>query len=193
MNLNFTYDISTIASYGNYSWGSTIYKIGNAQITLNPLQNTSNLATFTNIIPDANGQIRIIVKNASGASFAFINGLTLQAHSYNAAVKNLLATSELFKSAAGIIPNVKTFSVFPNPFVDKVSIKLFAKTAGTYKIGIYDYSGRLVYDENVQQIAASVNTVHEISLSSAGLVKGMYVLRVISDVMPIQTLKIMKL
>jgi len=193
LNLNFTYDISTIASYGNYSWGSTIYKIGNAQITLNPLQNTSNLATFTNIIPDANGQIRIIVKNASGASFAFINGLTLQAHSYNAAVKNLLATSELFKSAAGIIPNVKTFSVFPNPFVDKVSIKLFAKTAGTYKIGIYDYSGRLVYDENVQQIAASVNTVHEISLSSAGLVKGMYVLRVISDVMPIQTLKIMKL
>ncbi len=193
LNLNFTYDISTIASYGNYSWGSTIYKIGNTQITLNPLQNTSNLASFNNIIPDANGQIRIIVKNAPGASFAFINGLTLQAHSYSASAKNLLATNEFFKSAAGIIPDSKTFAVFPNPSADKISIRLFAKTAGTYKVGIYDYSGRLVYAENVQRIVASVSTVHEISLSSAGLVKGMYVLRVISDVMPVQTLKIMKL
>jgi len=157
------------------------------------LQNTSNLATFTNIIPDANGQIRIIVKEAPGAPYAFINGLTLQAHSYSATVQNLLATSELFKSAAGIIPESKTFIVFPNPTADKISIKLFAKTAGTYKIGIYDYSGRLVYDENVQQISASVSTIHEISLSSAGLVKGMYVLRVISDVMPVKTLKIIKL
>ena len=193
LNLNLTYDISTIASYGNHSWGSTVYKIGNTQITLNPLQNTSNLATFTNIIPDANGQIRIIVKIAPGASFIFINGLTLQAHSYSAAAKNLLATSELFKSAAGIIPESKSFSVFPNPFVDKVSIKLFAKTAGTYRVGIYDYSGRLVYVENAQQITALVSTVHEISLTSSGLVKGMYILRVISNVMPDQTLKIMKL
>lgn len=192
LNLNFSYDLSTIASYGNHPWGNTVYKVGNKEITLNPLQNTSNLATFTNIIPDANGQIRIIVKIAPGASFVFINGLTLQAHSYNATATNLLATAELFKSAAGIVPASKVFTVFPNPTADKVSVKLYSEKAGYYRVAIYDYNGRQVYSENSQPLHASVNTVREISLSAAGLVKGMYVLRVTSDVMPDQTMKILK-
>lgn len=192
LNVNASYDLSPLASYGNYYFGSTIYQVGNRSVTLNPQLNTSVVAVFSNIVPDANGQIRLKVKGAPGASFAFINGLTLQAHAYNANGNNLLATGEKFESAAGIVSSNKTFTVFPNPFTDRVAVKLYSKTAGSYRVSVYDYTGRAVYIEPVQQLYANSYINHEVNLSAAGLATGIYILKITSDVLPAQSLKIIK-
>lgn len=189
LNVNSSYDLSPLASYGNYYWGSTIYRVGNRSVTVNPYQNTTVQAVFSNIIPDANGQIKMTVKGAPGASFSFINGLTLQAHAYNPSASNLLAVGNKFATSAG---KRASFTVFPDPFTDRVTVKLYAAVSGHYQVTIYDYSGRLVYTENVQNMTAASYVNHEINLTSAGLVSGMYILNVRSDVMPLQTLKIIK-
>lgn len=88
LNKSFVYDISVFGSRKNVSDNrDTKYEIIGAEtasVVLSCSNNASDLAEFTNIHPDANGEIKIVCSpgenNNNANKFYFINALQLKAH-----------------------------------------------------------------------------------------------------------------
>jgi hypothetical protein len=67
--------------------------------------------------------------------------------------------------------------VFPNPFIDRSSIRYTVKTPGRYRIRIYDLNGRLMLDDvRVHEEAGN----YRYQLDGTGLPPGIYMLRFVS-------------
>ena len=66
---------------------------------------------------------------------------------------------------------LRHFSVFPNPTSGNVQLQLMGYQGLTISIELYDWSGRRVYVETIQDVQQDV---HAIDLTRAGITQGMY-------------------
>jgi len=97
LNPGLTYNFSMLAATTNASVGGpTRYTISGQSVDLNPLNNTANLATISNIVPDADGNVTLAIQTGAGAIYSYINGLKIEASYYDenppAAPSNLVAS-----------------------------------------------------------------------------------------------------
>ncbi|HET6252717.1 MAG TPA: PA14 domain-containing protein [Puia sp.] len=60
--------------------GITNFSIGSQTVTSNPNYNINKTVRINHIAPDANGNVKIAVSKASGASYAFINDLIVESY-----------------------------------------------------------------------------------------------------------------
>lgn len=71
-----------------------------------------------------------------------------------------------------------SFSVFPNPANDKVSVDFSLKNEASVKISVTDLSGKEIYASNLGSKAASN---HSVSINTANFANGVYVVNFITN------------
>ena len=75
LSSNKTYDIYLFASRRNHPGYTTIYQINQDTRTISTNNNYTHKASFTDLHPDANGQIRIKIE--TGNRYNYLNGFMI--------------------------------------------------------------------------------------------------------------------
>jgi len=81
--------------------------------------------------------------------------------------------------------------VFPNPFVDRIRVRLLG-SEGNYTVAIYSLEGKRMYQQTFYAIDGEVNTYELSDMAIANLRRGMYVLTVNYHGTVVQAEKIIK-
>jgi len=81
--------------------------------------------------------------------------------------------------------------VFPNPFVDRILVRLLG-SEGNYTVAIYSLEGKRMYQQTFYAIDGEVNTYELSDIAIADLRRGMYVLTVNYHGTVVQAEKIIK-
>ena len=64
------------------------------------------------------------------------------------------------------------WKAYPNPFTESITLEVAQETAQPFRVSWYDLQGRLMKTTEIRQVQGG-----NIQLSTAGLVEGIYVLR----------------
>ena len=80
LSIGFKYNFAFFGSRNGGGNRSAIYTVGGQSTTLDAAYNTQNTAQINGISPDASGKLLIEVQKASGASYAYLNALIIQAY-----------------------------------------------------------------------------------------------------------------
>ncbi|MEM9679045.1 MAG: T9SS type A sorting domain-containing protein, partial [Bacteroidota bacterium] len=114
--------------------------------TLNALNNTSEMAEITGVIPDENGEALITITNTPNALFSYVGAIVIEASN------QIIVDPTFARSAEGItIDEINTpmvISAYPNPIQTGQRLKLDISSPDAqedFEIEIYNAMGRLVY------------------------------------------------
>src|SRR5690606_37616748 len=107
--------------------------------TLNAAFNTQNTVQIKDILPDQNGGVTIQVKASPNSTFAYINGLIIQAatpsHSGGAAARTRSFADNGPEAESSLEVSLEdAVLAYPNPFTDQITI------TSQYKAKIADVS-----------------------------------------------------
>ena len=195
LSLTTSYDLVFFNSWSNpFAPGTTRFSVNGVQVDLNSANNNTNTVQINNILPNSNGIINLVIKAAPGSTFGIISAMVLQAHQIPPNSPNIslgdLKNGE-YAFAPSTIPGDPEFKVYPVPFTDNLNISLNSPLSGHYKVSIYDIRGRMVYDEPSQNLEKGENQ-RNLSSNLSGLPAGIYLVKMVSDVIPSKTLRALK-
>jgi hypothetical protein len=162
------YNLEIYAS--RYSSGNTsIFTVNGNSVTITTYDNYNNTAAFTNITPDAQGQIVIGIDK--GANYDYLNGFmlteigsgSLQTITKNSVKKQL----EKDKDSSSI-------NIFPNPVRDRFVLQVKCNKTGMMKVQVINVYGIPKKQFHLIKDAARETQVY---LSMGEMEKGPYVIR----------------
>ncbi|RBL88014.1 fibronectin type III domain-containing protein [Chitinophaga flava] len=140
------------------------YSINGKVVTLNALNNTSQTVQIDNVVPNSDGEIRVVIYIAPNGQYAYLNALVINAYpkdntpgaDNSITPDNVMMAVNRNRSAAGIISKIEPTkenseeilveSVYPNPISSFVN--LLVKNTGKSQnvtIKVFDLTGRMVY------------------------------------------------
>lgn len=169
MKYNFTFSGSTIVNGDAVS----AYIINNKTYKLNASLNIGfGTVTVYDIVPDANGEVTVTVVRASNTSLGgYLGSLIIQGASPaqaasapkppGAPVSNLSMRQNT--PVASVNKNSKddniAVSAYPNPFNKYFTLSVPLKTSEKITVMIYDISGRVVYQNEYENLIAGMNAI----------------------------------
>ncbi|WP_439882733.1 putative Ig domain-containing protein [Pontibacter sp. MBLB2868] len=122
---------------------------------------------------------QLVVKVPGGATSGKVSvtasGKTLEGTVFTVA-DGLSATLEQTLHAA---VEEASFNVYPNPFIDLATVSFTLKNGGHYTVLLYDSSGKLI--KSLGDGTAEAEVATKIEVSSRGLNKGLYIIRLNTD------------
>lgn len=183
-NLSFlkSYNFGFFASRNATGDRTTVYIINDEQVSLNASMNTDNMAQIKNVTPDLDGTITVTVTTTSGALFGYLNGLVIQAvpptGGAGARVASSLGSHAENMKALDAEGNDRNFAAYPNPFVDKVYVKLGSQPLGKFKVDLVSTTGVVIFTDSFDQTPDLEGI--EIKLDKV-LSSGVYLLRILSN------------
>jgi large repetitive protein len=192
----------------------TTYRIGNQIVTLDATDNTSRVARINGVKPDSTGTVYITIYTVAG--YGYINAMTIEGalsadnnsqgssggggqrrnglivgSTTNPLTGGNLASSQNSRTGAISMESVKA-SVYPNPFVDEVTIRFeMPKMKERVMITLLDQSGRIVFTRELRNIPQGVSQF-PIGIKGNTLAPGVYFLRAEGADMNKHVLKLMK-
>jgi large repetitive protein len=174
------YNFSFFASRAADGDRNTIYTINGTSVTLNASNNTTNLVQIKDIEAELDGTITVTITTSQTALFGYLNGLIIQAvpnlggGGARTAGKTLEeATKADLEAEAG-----KEIQVYPNPFVDRITMQLGSTAPKNFSVSVVNATGVVVfareYDRKPEQSEIEL-------LFREDLSEGLYILRVIES------------
>ncbi|MBS1924844.1 MAG: tandem-95 repeat protein [Bacteroidetes bacterium] len=186
-----TYDLSFFASRAFFGT-KTIVAIGTRKDTIDTDYNTTDYAKFNSVTSDANGTLRIGLTHTG--TWQYIAGFSIKE---NLSDNKMLQPENSFNATSLIGKNnndevysekaAETAIVFPNPFNDKLSVRLGAGIKGNYKLVISTVTGATLLTRNGNKTSETQTDYFQ----TATLPGGIYLLQVINNG-TIKTYKLIK-
>jgi hypothetical protein len=158
------YDIELYAS--RYSIGnSTIFSINGVADTIYVYNNFTNKALFTNLVPNAQGQIVVGIDKLN--NYTHFNGFTIteQGSDYTPPVQSIQRQSVNSDSA---------FEVYPNPIQSDFMLQVNNPYRGAMKVSLIDETGVIRRQYNLTKDADQFSQ----RLPASGMLRGNYILNV---------------
>ncbi|WP_169513403.1 fibronectin type III domain-containing protein [Flexithrix dorotheae] len=173
----FEYNLVFFGSRNGGGDRTTVYTVGTESVSLNASYNTQNTAVLNGISPNGNGEITIDIDLGPNASFAYINGLVIQAVEKNAG--NLRKSSQSLSEDNGINNITDIVDIYPNPFLNTLNLDFEIVTDEMVDITLRDLSGRTIYSRKGMQINAGKSTMLlDFSNEVVSFSSGLYLLEV---------------
>lgn len=201
LNQTMAYDLEFFGSWHYpFANGNTSYTVNGEVVYLNPENNTTKTVSIYNVTPNSNGEIFIDIFMPSESQYAFLNAIFLHAH---AKLPNIVKTGMVVDNGGNMneLLDVKALSsddlgtlstVYPNPFDNKINVKLSDSFINSteIRIQIVDLNGSVLKSSliNLNGFSSTV----ELDLQDANLKTGVYLLRITSNGIKEQSLRIIK-
>jgi len=196
LSLSQSYDLAFFNSWGNpFSTGNTSFTAGGITVNLNAANNSTNTVQINNLIPNPNGQILVTIKAAPSSVFGIISALVIGAHSIPPNLTNVsvgLSSNSAFAFAPNIESPIADAIVYPVPFSTNLHVNLQANNSGWVKMSLLDLRGRTLIENPIQILDQGTNSTSLIG-NLSGIPKGIYILKIESDVFATKTIKVNKL
>lgn len=169
-----TYDLRFFASRAN-TGNSTRISIGSLSDTIATSGNINDFASFTNLVPGANGRIEVIIDRIG--TWNYLAGFSIVEHDVP---ENLVVASTIAQELSAQeqlvdarINNHVPFELYPNPVTDKFTINFPVLYRGRYYVSVLDNNGKVLMQESgIKNDGGLYRT-----FSAASLEKGRYVLQ----------------
>ncbi|HAS44330.1 MAG TPA: hypothetical protein DCS93_27885 [Microscillaceae bacterium] len=133
LNASTTYDFTFLSSRASGGDKTTTFSDGSTTVAISSSYNINNYATFTNLVPNAQGEIIITVGLGATATQGFLNGVIIEANPGGTA-------SRTTKTSTSIFP-VSTTTAYPNPTNGVLHYK---STQKVMKVNVLNMKGTLV-------------------------------------------------
>ncbi|MBL7877429.1 MAG: fibronectin type III domain-containing protein [Cyclobacteriaceae bacterium] len=179
-NLSFLkkYNFSFFANRDAGGDRTTVFTINNSSVNINASFNISNLVQIKDISPELDGTITITITTTQGAQFGYLNGLIIQA------VPNTGGGARIAGKSADVsnsFEEVKTgtgIQVYPNPFVDRITMQLGSDVPNRFKVSIVNSTGLTVFNSDFERQP----DIQELELLlDQNLSEGVYIMRVMEN------------
>jgi hypothetical protein len=201
-----------IGCFGSADWNSyfiAVYASQGKTVTLNSFHNKSKVVYLDQLAPNEDGEIYIDISTAAGSPYSFTGAFTIEAYTdvpsttriptLNRQVTNPPIAKNDDKKADELSRKVTTpdasaeIRVFPNPFVDKITVEIGTAKPSTVALLLYDINSKLIY-RNITENNSSATGTYNINLPGAYSLKpGTYFLNVLVDGKLSKTVKLIKL
>jgi large repetitive protein len=171
---------------------TTVYTINGRSVSLNAANNSTGTVTLTDVAPDENGSVLIEIRAGGLSAFAYIGAVVIDSYTKGVVGENgggsggmivagggsSLRAGQLQASrtpaAAGAQVSKNRVSVYPNPFAEKVSLRLeLASSAERLNVFVRDIAGRTVFTRELRNLPAGV-IQNDLGLDARKLKAGVY-------------------
>ncbi|MGX5819030.1 fibronectin type III domain-containing protein [Chitinophaga lutea] len=171
--------------------GTTTYTINGVTKSLYVHNNTTNTIEFTDIEPNANGEISFTVGIPTGGQVGFLNAMEISASSASQGATGLVAASgQSLQGKSTAAPDEMSVGAYPNPFTNLLAVDVDLPKAGNLLVEVVDLAGRQLYAENRSNMPAGRSTIRLNNLGS--LAGGIYVLKLTTNYGAMKTVKVIK-
>jgi hypothetical protein len=149
------------------------YQIGNQIVTQDAANNTTRVTQIAGVKPDSTGTIYFLVYNTNGGR-AYLDALTIDGvpSAYSMIAQTPVATQQVRVNgrvgaaasfadsvAADLLAGETKVRVFPNPFVDGVTLSLqLPKAVSRLSVMLLDMSGKVIRRQELEGIPAGGST-----------------------------------
>jgi hypothetical protein len=161
-----TYSLEFYASRGANSGQQTTFTINGTMASVSTYNNYSNKALFSNIVPDAQGQIVVTISKT--ASYNYVNGFSIIEQGGASGRANAMGNNSVESNTASI-------DITPNPAQDKFIVQVNNNLSGAMNIQIVGNDGKLVQEYNLNKTDEKPTQVY---LSANDLPSGEYSLKI---------------
>jgi pimeloyl-ACP methyl ester carboxylesterase len=167
-----TYSIAIYATRVNPSQ-TTTFAIGTAKVTISTNDNTSSVATFSNLTPATGGEIVVTLTHSQ--YYDYINGFTLTETSV--VDSTAVNTTEVTALSPTITQDTtslfnQALAVYPNPTKGSFELHVNNANTGRMKVDVFTTGGVLVREILIAKTTTELDT----PLSLEGLLPGDYFL-----------------
>ncbi|MEP7253091.1 MAG: PKD domain-containing protein [Ginsengibacter sp.] len=146
----------------------TQFAVNNSSVNIATYQNYTNKAIFTNVSPNAQGQIVVNIGTVTG--YNYLNGFSLTEQSTIAGVTaNSGSVSEANTDNA-----ITSLKVYPNPVTDNFVLQFNHQQQGSMKLQLYNINGSLIKEIIVSQVSSGTT----VNVPMRELPQGTYLLKV---------------
>lgn len=165
------YSVDLYAS--RYSSGNTsIFTVNGSSVTITTYDNYTNKASFSNITPNAQGQIVIGIDK--GANYDYLNGFTLTEQGTTTQTQPLVVKNAVLNSKKKNADS-SSFFIFPNPIHDRFVLQVHCDKVGTMKVQVINVYG---ITKKQFHLIKDVGRDSQVYLSISDLPKGSYVIKI---------------
>ncbi|MGB3851826.1 MAG: PA14 domain-containing protein, partial [Tunicatimonas sp.] len=174
-----TYDFTFFASRLASGNRTAVYSINGEEVSLNAANNLDKAVTIGQVAPNKQGEVIIEVRRGDGASFAYLNGLVIQAQDEEAiSGKSSLETKkEALESQVIASDGRYSVRVYPNAIGSQASVAVSAAEAtDNVQIQITDLAGMPVFTSLPTSVPKGGSVINLNNLSHIN--SGVYVLSV---------------
>jgi uncharacterized delta-60 repeat protein len=169
LTLTKRYSIELYGSRNAYSTDSTVFTINGVSKKIGTYRNFTDKAVFSNLTPNAQGQI--VVTISSTKTYNYINGFILTENF--AATSTEAVTRTAFKKEISEVGTLQV-TALPNPAPQSFSLQLKSSSTQPAQLRIFDAAGRIV--EVKQNIASntplSVGAAYKSGVYYAEIIQG---------------------
>jgi pimeloyl-ACP methyl ester carboxylesterase len=167
-----TYSISLYATRVNPQQ-TTTFAIGAAKVTISTNDNTSSVATFSNLTPATGGEIVVTLTHSQ--YYDYINGFTLT--ETTVVDSTAVNSTEITASSPAITQDTTSLfnqplALYPNPTKGAFELHVNNAVTGRMKVDVYNAGGVLVREIVITKTTTELDT----PLSLEGLLPGDYFL-----------------
>jgi dienelactone hydrolase len=157
------YNLELYASRNYSTAGSTVFSVNGLSATINAVNNLSNKASFTNLTPNASGQLVVSINKT--ATYNYLNGFTLTELAGTSSITSsgVIATEPMVEASFPVRENTEAYGVFPNPANSSFVLRVNNEYNGALRVQVVDVAGRsqkefrLVKNQPVLQQTLSVS------------------------------------
>ncbi len=176
LSTSLQYSIELYAS--RYStFYSTKFTVNGSSVTIATHQNFTNKAAFSNITPNAQGQIIVSIQSITG--WNYLNGFMLTEQSNNAGAPSnftsgISGSSNVTAREPDNEKGISSVEVFPNPVTDKVVMQVNNSVPGNMKVQVINANGAI----EKQLMLKHAAPVSRIDIPMGKLPAGAYIIKV---------------
>jgi hypothetical protein len=136
------YNLELYASRSTSTAGSTVFSVNGISATINVVNNFSNKASFTNLTPNASGQLVVSINKT--ATYNYLNGFTLTELASTSSITSsgIIATESMVEAAFPVRENTEAYGVFPNPANSSFVLRINNQYNGALQVQVVDVAGR---------------------------------------------------
>jgi hypothetical protein len=136
------YNLELYASRSTSTAGSTVFSVNGISVTINVVNNFTNKASFTNLTPNASGQLVVSINKT--ATYNYLNGFTLTELASTSSITSsgIIATESMVEAAFPVRENTEAYGVFPNPANSSFVLRINNEYNGALQVQVVDVAGR---------------------------------------------------
>ncbi|MEJ7626044.1 MAG: LamG-like jellyroll fold domain-containing protein [Ferruginibacter sp.] len=207
------YRIGCFGSAIFFGYAVANYTCNGKTVQLNSYKNSTKVVYLDGLVPDADGELFVSVRNEDGYPYTFTSAYTLEAYddtsTYSPPGLNIVEETETppITNAKGTSPEVLNLAqtidpavrelplsdavnVYPNPFTNRIDVEYTNSKTASVTIQLYDLNAKLVYQSGIINTIAGKNIV-KVNLPVV-LIPGSYVLNVIANGKTTKSVKLIK-
>ncbi len=147
---------------------STQFTIDSETVVNWQTYNTSNVSSIIGVEPDIDNKVVLHITSGAGSRWSIWNSLVIEAYPN-------LNSGARFTNDESITSS--ELNIFPNPFIDKLNVKLYSEESGEATFSLLDMQGKLIHMSKGNVEGKTLNK-YEIPVNDQQIKKGLYLLQI---------------